>query len=99
MKLFALTSALALVASASLAETPNSTTMSFKEFVEASGCVIVDKGGYSNLAAASGGNCPFAVTQAWVGGYHKRVPATFPGDDGVIGTPDDVQGEVEVSDN
>jgi hypothetical protein len=78
-----------------VAETPNRTTMSFKEFVEASGCVIVDKGGYSNLAAVDGGNCPFAVTQAFIGNYHKRVATE--GDDGVLGTPDD--GEIEVSDN
>lgn len=68
-----------------LAETPNRTTMSFKEFVEASGCVIVDKGGYSNLASASGGNCPFAVTQAFVGNYHRYDV----GDDGIKGTADD----------
>ena len=68
-----------------LAETPNRTTMSFAEFVEASGCVIVDKGGYSNLAAADGGNCPFAVTQAFIGNYH-RIDA---GADGKLGTADD----------
>lgn len=78
-----------------LAETPNRTTMSFPEFVEASGCVIVDKGGYSNLAAKDGGNCPFSVTQAFVGNSHKLVPTA--GDDGVFGTEDD--GTQEVSDN
>lgn len=63
-----------------LAERPNHTTMTFEEFVNASGCVIVDKGGYSNLAAAEGGNCPFAVTQAWVGNYSRTVdPDGVPG--------------------
>lgn len=82
---FASLTALALIGTAALAETPNRTTMSFKEFVEASGCIVVDKGGYSNLESASGGNCPFAVTQAWVGNY-SRIDA---GADGVIGTADD----------
>ena len=77
--------ALTLTASAAMAETPNRVTMSFPEFIEASGCVIVDKGGYSNLAAADGGNCPFAVTQAWVGNY-SRIDA---GTDGILGTADD----------
>lgn len=67
------------------AETPNRTTMTFEEFVNASGCVIVDMGGYSNLASASGGNCPFAVTQAWIGNYSKPIP----GADGIPGTADD----------
>lgn len=67
MKKLILTVAFGLISTAALAETPNRTTMSFAEFVEASGCVIVDKGGYQNLAAADGGNCPFAVTQAFIG--------------------------------
>lgn len=79
------------MATAAYAERPNNVTMSFKEFVEASGCVIVDKGGYSNLEAVGGGNCPFAVTQAFIGNYH-RIDA---GPDGVLGTVDDR----EVSDN
>jgi len=72
------------VALPALAETPNR-NMSFREFVEASGCVLVDKGGYYNLAAEDGGNCPFAVTQAFVGTYTKRGP----GADGILGTADD----------
>jgi hypothetical protein len=91
MKHLILTTAFALLGTVAVAETPNRTTMSFEEFVEASGCMIVDKGGYSNLEAAKGGNCPFAVTQAWVGNY-SRLDA---GEDGVLGTDDDVT----VSDN
>lgn len=72
------------IALPTLAETPNR-NMSFREFVEASGCVIVDKGGYLNLAAKDGGNCPFAVTQAFIGNYTKRVA----GADSVLGTADD----------
>ena len=80
----------------SIADTPNRTTMSFEEFVNASGCVLVDIGGNAqNLQAADGGNCPFAVTQAFVGGYHKTVATT--GADGVFGTADD--GVAQVSDN
>lgn len=73
------TTILAMIAAASLfafpafADAPNRTTQSFKEFVEASGCVIVDKGGYSNLAAKDGGNCPFSVTQAFIGNYSITV--------------------------
>jgi hypothetical protein len=77
--------ALALTASATYAEAPNRTTMSFPEFVEASGCVIVDKGGYQNLASVDGGNCPFAVTQAFIGNYSVLDA----GADGVLGTSDD----------
>lgn len=84
-KLIALTAAVALLSTAALAVTPNRTTMSFEEFVEASGCIVVDKGGYSNLEAVDGGNCPFSVTQEWVGNY-SRIDA---GDDGVLGTGDD----------
>ena len=80
-----------LLAAAAQAETPNRATMSFPEFVEASGCVIVDKGGYSNLADKDGGNCPASVTTAFSGGKHKMIP----GLDGILGTPDDEQ----VSDN
>lgn len=77
--------ALILTTSAAYAETPNRTTMSFPEFVEASGCVLVDKGGYSNLASVDGGNCPFAVTQAFIGNY-SVIDA---GADGILGTADD----------
>ena len=90
---------LAMIGTAVVAETPNRTNMSFEEFVNASGCVIVDKGGYSNLAATDGGNCPFAVTQAFIGGYHKTVEVDGPGPDGVFGNSDDAPQEVEVSDN
>lgn len=91
MKHLILTALLTTIALPAIAETPNRTTMSFEEFVNASGCVIVDKGGYSNLAANDGGNCPSAVTQAWVGNYSR----TSAGADGVLGTSDDRQ----VSDN
>jgi hypothetical protein len=84
-KTFLLTAALIGFGLAAAAETPNRVTMSYPEFIEASGCVIVDKGGYQNLAAKDGGNCPFAVTQAWVGNYS----VTDPGADGVLGTADD----------
>ena len=69
-----------------LAEKPNRVTMSWPEFVEASGCVIVDKGGYTNLASASGGSCPFAVTIAFNGVGTIRTA----GEDGILGTADDV---------
>jgi len=83
-KILALTTAL-LIAAPAMADTPNRTTMSFEEFVNASGCVIVDKGGYQNLEAADGGNCPFSVTQAFIGNY-GRLDA---GEDGILGTEDD----------
>ena len=67
------------------AATPNNVTMTFKEFVEASGCVIVDKGGYNNLEAVSGGNCPAKVIKAWAAVGSKRLP----GPDGVLDTADD----------
>lgn len=62
-KVLILASALtgALLAVPAFAETPNRVTMSFPEFVAASGCVLVDKGGYQNIEAASGGNCPINV--------------------------------------
>lgn len=73
-----------------MAEAPNRTTMGFREFVEASGCIIVDRGGYSNLALASDPTdpCPFAVVTAFngVGSLRKAGP------DGVLNTPDDVFG-------
>lgn len=71
MKKLMIVAAVALMGTAALASTPNRTTMTYAEFIEASGCVIVDKGGYSNLEAAGGGNCPFAVTQEWVGNYSR----------------------------
>ncbi len=83
-KILALTAAL-LIAAPVLAETPNRVTMSFPEFVEASGCVIVDKGGYSNLAAADGGNCPASVVIA----FNGVGDVATPGADGILGTADD----------
>lgn len=87
MKTLILTAAFALIGTATIAETPNRTTMSFEEFVNASGCSIVtaSDGTTKNLAANDGGNCPFAVTQAWVGNY-SVIDA---GADGVLGTSDD----------
>lgn len=84
-KTLCLAAVLVLSGLAAVAETPNRTTMSFEEFVNASGCELVDKGGYQNLAAKDGGNCPFSVTQAWVGNY-SIIDA---GADGVLGTADD----------
>ena len=91
MKKIALTivSAIALAAGAAFADgvKANRTTQSFAEFVDASGCKIVDMGGYSNLTAKDGGNCPFSVTQAFVGNYSVITP----GADGILGTSDDGQ--------
>lgn len=75
---------------AAFAETPNSATMGFGEFVEASGCVVVDMGGYSNLAAKDGGSCPYAVTLAFVSGGADRNWTYDAGADGLTGTPDDI---------
>jgi hypothetical protein len=83
-KILALTAAL-LIAAPVLAETPNRTTMSFEEFVNASGCVVVDKGGYANLEATDGGNCPASVVTAFNGVGTVRTA----GVDGVLGTADD----------
>lgn len=41
-----------------LADQPNRAAMGFKQWVEASGCVFVDQGGYSTIEAATGGFCP-----------------------------------------
>lgn len=78
---------LATFAVPALAETPNSITMSWSEFVEASGCVIVDKGGYSNLALAADPTdpCPSEVRVAFFG-VGSAINA---GADGVLGTADD----------
>ena len=59
--------ALIAISTPAMAERPNRVTMSFAEFIAASGCVIVDKGGYSNLAATDGGNCPASVIAAFTG--------------------------------
>lgn len=87
--------ALILSASTAMADTPNRVTMSFPEFVEASGCVIVDKGGYSNLAAVDGGNCPASVEIAYFG--VGSLQGINPGPDGTLGTADDYS--VAISDN
>lgn len=89
-KILALTTAL-MIAAPAFAETPNRVTQSFAEFVEASGCVLVDKGGYSNLASVDGGNCPQSVVIAFTGTGTKIIA----GADGILGTADDER----VSDN
>ena len=78
-----------------LADNPNRVTMSWPEFVAASGCVIVDKGGYSNLAAVDGGNCPASVAIAFNGVGTLQGINTGP--DGLLGTADDYS--VAISDN
>ena len=85
MQKLSITTALAFAASTALADAPNRTTQGFAEFVEASGCVLVDMGGYSNLAAANGGNCPASVVTAFNGTGSKIVA----GADGILGTADD----------
>lgn len=79
-----LTIAALMLGTAAAADTPNRVTMTFPEFVEASGCIIVDKGGYSNLASKDGGNCPASVVTAFngVGGF-------FVDPDGVPNTGDE----------
>ena len=94
MKLF-LTTIFALIGAilmplATFADTPNRAAMTFPEFVEASGCVIVDKGGYSNLAAKDGGACDYGVTLAFISGGADRGWTYDAGADGLTGTPDDI---------
>jgi hypothetical protein len=85
MKKLILTTAALMLATPVLAETPNRTTMSFEEYLNASGCVLVDMGGYQNIAATDGGNCSAAVVASFtVPG--SRVEA---GADGILGTADD----------
>lgn len=86
MKTLILTTALAFAASTAMAETPNRTTMGFEEFLNASGCVLVDKGGYQNIAATDGGNCPAAVVASFTL-PGSRIEA---GEDAILGTEDDV---------
>lgn len=78
---------LAVFALPALADTPNRTTMGWKAYAEASGCVFVDKGGYYNLALASDPTdpCPASVRRAFWGGSSIATP----GPDGVLGTDDD----------
>ena len=92
MKLFALTAFLAMTATASGAEIANPTTMGWREYSEARGCVWVDKGGYFNLALASDPTdpCPDAVRTAFFGKGSRLVDP-----DGVPGNGD----EYMVSDN
>lgn len=80
---------LATFAVPALAETPNRVTLSFEEYLNASGCVLVDKGGYQNIAAADGGGCSPDIVANYSGGYGTRPT---PGRDGILGTADD--GEV-----
>ena len=74
-----------MLGTAAFAATPNRTTMSFEEFLNASGCVLVDKGGYQNIASVDGGNCPASVVSEFNGVGTVRTP----GADGVLGTSDD----------
>lgn len=83
----------AVFAVPALAETPNRTKMGWHEFLEASGCVLVDRGGYFNIALAADPTdpCPQSVRAAFWGGY-TRLDV---GPDGIEGTADDKR----VSDN
>ena len=77
MKKIALIAALLFASTAAVAETPNPTTMGWKAFAEASGCVFVDKGGYSNIALAADPTdpCPREVFAAfWGEGFDKDLP-------------------------
>lgn len=78
-----LTTALALIGTAALAETPNRTTMSFEEFVQASGCVIVtaSDGTTKNLASVDGGACDPSVQVAYTlnNGADDTNGSTVPG--------------------
>lgn len=79
-----------------LAEKPNRVTMSWPEFVAASGCEIrPNSAGQLNLYAKSGGNCPASVVTAFWG--TGTLQGTNPGPDGTLGTPDDYS--VALSDN
>jgi hypothetical protein len=86
MKTLIMTAAL-LLGTAAAAETPNRTGMGWKEYVEASGCVFVDMGGYSTLALASDPSdpCPAKVINSFwgVGSLMSDGP------DGLPGTADD----------
>lgn len=87
MKLFALTATLAFIGTASVAETPNSSTMGWREYAEASGCVFVDMGGYLNIRSAADQTdpCPAEVRTAFFG-IGSAINA---GADGILGTADD----------
>lgn len=64
--LIALLTAASLIAFPAFADTPNRTTMTFKQFVEAYGCVIKDNAaGQSNIYSVNGGNCPIDVAAAF----------------------------------
>jgi hypothetical protein len=82
----------AVFAVPALADQPNRTKMGWKEYAEASGCIFVDKGGYSNLALASDPSdpCPAGVIKSFWGVGSRLVDP-----DGTPGTGD----EFSVSDN
>lgn len=80
--------AASLIAFPAFADKPNRTTQSYAEFLDASGCVIKSNAsGQLNVYAKAGGNCPFSVTQAFIGNYSIATP----GADGILGTVDDGQ--------
>ena len=92
MKKIALTivAAIALAAGAAFADgaKPNRTTQSYADFLDASGCVVkANDAGQLNAYSKDGGNCPFSVTQAFIGNYSVATP----GADGILGTSDDGQ--------
>jgi type 1 fimbria pilin len=71
-----------------VAETPNRVTMSFPEFVAASGCEIrPNASGQLNLYATDGGNCPSSVLAGFT---PVRSSSVSSGPDGILGTSDDV---------
>lgn len=81
MKLIAL-AFFATFAAPAIADTPNRVTMSFAEFVAASGCVIRDNAaGQSNLYSVDGGACPAEVQAAYTGnnGPDDTNGSTVPG--------------------
>ncbi|MFO1203004.1 MAG: hypothetical protein U1E58_10260 [Tabrizicola sp.] len=82
----------AVFAVPALADAPNRTTMGWKEYAEASGCIFVkaSDGTTTNLALASDPSdpCPAKVFRAFWGSSSKRGA----GPDGVLGTSDDTFG-------
>jgi len=64
------------------AEIPNSATMSWKEFVEASGCIVKDNAaGQSNLYSIDGGACDPDIQVSFTGnnGPDDTNGSTVPG--------------------
>lgn len=94
MKALILTAAFALAASTAMAETPNSTTMGWKAFAEASGCAFVkaSDGTTTNLVLAADNTdpCPSTVRVAFFGTGSRLVDP-----DGIPANGD----EFTVSDN